>query len=151
MSTDKKVFKDKPCRLCGEVFTPLAPCNLYCSEACSEVRRKQATAEGLERWRKKTCPNYGVGKGGSNVKGRDNPQYKTGKGFLEANRHIFKALVRFCEECGKDLLEARGKNSYCIHHRDHNPSNNPEDYSNWELLCPRCHHLEHGKESHLPN
>jgi hypothetical protein len=30
-----------------------------------------------------------------------------------------------------------------VHHRDHNHDNNPEDGSNWELLCTYCHENEH--------
>ena len=30
-----------------------------------------------------------------------------------------------------------------VHHRDHNHDNNPEDGSNWELLCVFCHDNEH--------
>ncbi len=149
MCTEKR-YKPKECRLCGTVFEPKAPCNLYCGEQCSEVRRQEVQAEGVDRWRKRTCKNYGVGKGGSNKRGRENSQYKTGKGFLAANRQSFKESVRYCESCGKDLLDAEGKNSYCIHHRDHNPGNNPEDFSNWQLLCSRCHHVEHEKHLHLP-
>lgn len=26
-----------------------------------------------------------------------------------------------------------------VHHRDGDPTNNPSDGSNWEVLCPRCH------------
>ncbi len=30
-----------------------------------------------------------------------------------------------------------------VHHRDHNHDNNPNDGSNWELLCVFCHDNEH--------
>lgn len=29
-------FKDKPCRWCEEVFSPLAPSHLYCSDQCKD-------------------------------------------------------------------------------------------------------------------
>lgn len=32
-----------------------------------------------------------------------------------------------------------------MHHIDHNHNNNPEDGSNWELLCIYCHDNEHNK------
>ncbi len=32
-----------------------------------------------------------------------------------------------------------------VHHRDHNHDNNPEDGSNWELLCVYCHDNEHAR------
>lgn len=28
-------FKDKECRNCGVVYTPVSPCNLYCSDDCA--------------------------------------------------------------------------------------------------------------------
>ena len=31
------------------------------------------------------------------------------------------------------------------HHRDHNHDNNPDDGSNWELLCLYCHDNEHAR------
>ena len=32
-----------------------------------------------------------------------------------------------------------------VHHRDHNHDNNPDDGSNWELLCLYCHDNEHAR------
>ena len=32
-----------------------------------------------------------------------------------------------------------------VHHIDHDHTNNPEDGSNWELLCLYCHDHEHSK------
>ncbi|MBL4568066.1 MAG: HNH nuclease family protein [Porticoccus sp.] len=32
-----------------------------------------------------------------------------------------------------------------VHHKDHNHDNNPDDGSNWELLCLYCHDHEHAK------
>jgi uncharacterized metal-binding protein YceD (DUF177 family) len=32
-----------------------------------------------------------------------------------------------------------------VHHRDHNHDNNPQDGSNWELLCLYCHDNEHSR------
>ncbi|MDU6453177.1 MAG: YajD family HNH nuclease [Enterobacter hormaechei] len=32
-----------------------------------------------------------------------------------------------------------------VHHIDHDHTNNPEDGSNWELLCLFCHDHEHSK------
>lgn len=43
-------FKDKPCRNCGELFSPLAPSNLYCSQPCADtcaVRRYLDKTYGL--------------------------------------------------------------------------------------------------------
>ncbi len=35
--------------------------------------------------------------------------------------------------------------NYTVHHIDHDHTNNPEDGSNWELLCLYCHDHEHSK------
>jgi hypothetical protein len=32
-----------------------------------------------------------------------------------------------------------------VHHRDHDHDNNPDDGSNWELLCVYCHDNEHSR------
>jgi hypothetical protein len=36
-----------------------------------------------------------------------------------------------------------------VHHVDHNHDNNPDDGSNWELLCLYCHDEEHSKHENL--
>ncbi len=36
-----------------------------------------------------------------------------------------------------------------MHHIDHNHDNNPNDGSNWELLCIYCHDEEHSKYENL--
>lgn len=143
------MYKIKECKLCNKPFEPLYGAQLYCDDVCKEIRRREALLRSRIEYEKKTTLNYGVGKGGANRKGVDNPMYSSGKGFLAANRKLFKTNVRYCERCGIDLINKEGKNSFCIHHRDHNRKYNPIDFSNWELLCPRCHHLEHDKQTHL--
>jgi hypothetical protein len=32
-----------------------------------------------------------------------------------------------------------------VHHKDHHHDNNPQDGSNWELLCLFCHDNEHSR------
>ena len=34
-----------------------------------------------------------------------------------------------------------------VHHKDVDPTNNPPDGSNWELLCLYCHDHEHGRDA----
>jgi len=47
--------------------------------------------------------------------------------------------------CGRCMREFDNSNvrELTVHHRDHNHDNNPEDGSNWELLCVFCHDNEH--------
>jgi hypothetical protein len=56
-----------------------------------------------------------------------------------------KALRMYPHICGRCGREFSGKrlSELTVHHRDHNHDNNPEDGSNWELLCLYCHDNEH--------
>jgi 5-methylcytosine-specific restriction endonuclease McrA len=58
-----------------------------------------------------------------------------------------RALKLFPHICGRCGREFSGKNlrELTVHHIDHNHTNNPEDGSNWELLCLYCHDHEHEK------
>ena len=49
--------------------------------------------------------------------------------------------------CGRCAREFSGKrlSELTVHHKDHNHDNNPEDGSNWELLCLYCHDNEHSR------
>ncbi|WP_277761083.1 YajD family HNH nuclease [Pseudomonas sp. A34-9] len=48
-----------------------------------------------------------------------------------------KALKMYPHVCGRCTREFSGKrlSELTVHHRDHNHDNNPQDGSNWELLC----------------
>jgi 5-methylcytosine-specific restriction endonuclease McrA len=58
-----------------------------------------------------------------------------------------KALKMFPWVCGRCAREFTRANLHelTVHHRDHNHDNNPEDGSNWELLCLYCHDNEHAR------
>ncbi len=49
-----------------------------------------------------------------------------------------------CGSCGREFSGKRLK-ELTVHHKDHNHQNNPNDGSNWELLCIYCHDHEHEK------
>lgn len=76
----------------------------------------------------------------NHLRGSANPKYKNGIGFFMRASRIYKDSQRYCERCGKDLKDA-GKYLWCVHHRDHDRTHNTGD--NFELLCKRCHQLEH--------
>jgi len=63
------------------------------------------------------------------------------KGYRE------KALKMYPWVCGRCAREFSRENlrELTVHHRDHNHDNNPEDGSNWELLCLYCHDNEHSR------
>lgn len=47
-----------------------------------------------------------------------------------------------CGRCGREFTRENLR-ELTVHHRDHDHDNNPEDGSNWELLCLYCHDNEH--------
>lgn len=58
-----------------------------------------------------------------------------------------KALNMYPWICGRCMREFTRANLHelTVHHRDHNHDYNPEDGSNWELLCVYCHDNEHSR------
>ena len=56
-----------------------------------------------------------------------------------------QALKLYPWVCGRCMREFDHQNlrELTVHHRDHNHDNNPQDGSNWELLCVFCHDNEH--------
>ena len=54
-----------------------------------------------------------------------------------------KLLPHVCAHCGREF-EGRRLRELTVHHKDVDPTNNPPDGSNWELLCLYCHDHEHG-------
>jgi 5-methylcytosine-specific restriction endonuclease McrA len=58
-----------------------------------------------------------------------------------------KALKLYPWICGRcnRTFDQSNLRELTVHHRDHNHDNNPEDGSNWELLCLYCHDNEHAR------
>jgi len=58
-----------------------------------------------------------------------------------------RSLKMYPWVCGRCSREFTRENlqELTVHHRDHNHDNNPEDGSNWELLCLYCHDNEHSR------
>ena len=58
-----------------------------------------------------------------------------------------KALKMYPHVCGRCAREFAGKrlSELTVHHRNHNHDDNPQDGSNWELLCLYCHDNEHSR------
>jgi hypothetical protein len=59
-----------------------------------------------------------------------------------------RALAMYPWVCGRCAREFDRRNVHelTVHHRDHDHDNNPEDGSNWELLCLYCHDNEHARQ-----
>ena len=53
-----------------------------------------------------------------------------------------KLYPHVCGRCGRTFAHSNLQ-ELTVHHRDHNHDNNPDDGSNWELLCLYCHDNEH--------
>ncbi len=60
-----------------------------------------------------------------------------------------KALKMYPWICGRCQREFNQKNlrELTVHHRNHDHDFNPEDGSNWELLCLFCHDNEHSRHT----
>lgn len=74
----------------------------------------------------------------SHLRGKDSPFYKTGIGdFFRYRRELRE---KHCNRCGKDLTRA-SRFQWVVHHKNHDRTCNTED--NFEILCKRCHQIEH--------
>lgn len=131
----------KICKVCHQIYKPSGKCSKYCSVYCRRVveRKKHKEIYTPERVRKQGG-TPGVGKGGKTGSGERNPVYKNGIGIFQEKRKQIRDIRRYCERCGKDLKYV-GRYHWCIHHIDHDRTNNSP--SNWELLCKSCHQIEH--------
>jgi hypothetical protein len=139
--------------VCGNKFQPTGRCAKYCPLCKEEAIRKRNREDRQYRRYKKaiedgTIDRFGVGKGGSQPKGKNSPYYKNGIGYFHKKSSLMKKEIRYCERCGKDLKYAK-HGYWCVHHKDHNRDNNID--SNFELLCKRCHQLEHNCVNNLSN
>ena len=120
---------------------PTGRCSKYCKECKPEMLRLLAIKGTSDyRIRKGLVQKPGSGKGGNPSRGKGDSSYRTGISYFQNSRHRIKTERRYCERCKKDLLEAT-RYEWCIHHRDYNRTNNNDE--NFELLCKRCHQIEH--------
>jgi len=63
------------------------------------------------------------------------------KGYRERALRLFPHI---CARCGREFAGKRLR-ELTVHHKDHDHANNPNNGSNWELLCLYCHDHEHEK------
>ncbi len=49
-----------------------------------------------------------------------------------------------CGRCAREFTRSNLR-ELTVHHRNHDHDYNPEDGSNWELLCVYCHDNEHSR------
>ena len=66
---------------------------------------------------------------------------KREQGYRE---RALKLYPWICGRCTREFTRSNLR-ELTVHHKDHNHDNNPNDGSNWELLCVYCHDEEHTK------
>lgn len=133
-------FKDKECIICTKTYTPTGRCSKYCP-SCRIEQYDKIQRESQKKYLIKKGVKVGVGSGGLTGSGKDNPYYRNGIACVFGKmRKRIKDERRYCERCNKDLKDVT-KYHWCIHHKDHDRTNNVPD--NFELLCKRCHQIEH--------
>lgn len=64
------------------------------------------------------------------------------KGYRERSLKMYPWV---CGRCARTFTRENLR-ELTVHHRDHDHDNNPNDGSNWELLCVYCHDNEHQKQ-----
>lgn len=64
---------------------------------------------------------------------------------LGYREQALKMYPHICGRCGREFNH-KNLHELTVHHRDHNHDNNPDDGSNWELLCLYCHDNEHQRQ-----
>lgn len=135
------------CQRCNNEFTTYA-LNCRRCENCRNIHN----AEYKDKYYKENRVS-GIGSGNAQGLGKNHHTYKSGTGIFR--RIKLESLDVFnCERCGEDLSQViqdkiYGRYFWCVHHKDHNRENN--ELSNLELLCKRCHQLEHKCIDNLPN
>lgn len=65
---------------------------------------------------------------------------------LSYREQALKMYPWVCARCGREFTR-QNQQELTVHHRDHDHDNNPEDGSNWELLCIYCHEDEHARHA----
>ena len=130
----------KKCETCSVEYLGSNP-SRYCLN-CKEIHKLESQRRRTYAYqlRNSLIKNPGVGKGGANLGGTLDSQYKTGISLFRKIGKKIKAEIRYCERCSKDLSNVNNY-SWVIHHIDHDSTNNVE--SNFELLCKSCHQIEH--------
>ena len=119
----------KKCEVCGLEFQPSSNRQKYCTTCKKEKEKLMYAERHKRRYQKK----------GYNQKGENNNNWKHGESSYY-KRIAYEAYGKVCNRCGslKNIV---------VHHKDRNRKNN--DLSNLEVLCKKCHQLEHEHENNL--
>ncbi len=74
----------------------------------------------------------------------ENRRYQDQRATSYRERAI-KMYPWICGRCSREFTRLT-LTELTVHHRDHDHDNNPENGSNWELLCLFCHDNEHQRQ-----
>ena len=66
---------------------------------------------------------------------------KREQGYREKSLKMYPWI---CGRCSREFTQENVR-ELTVHHRNHDHDDNPEDGSNWELLCVYCHDNEHSR------
>jgi hypothetical protein len=71
---------------------------------------------------------------------------------LGYRERALKMYPWICGRCSREFDRSNVR-ELTVHHKNHDHDYNPEDGSNWELLCIYCHDNEHQRqlEAHMGN
>lgn len=135
------------CIDCGETHEKTGRNQKRC-EFCGPIARAATT----KKWMRDPSKNNrftGTGSGAHNTPGEAHPMWNGGESkFVQVLAPAYYQRVRYCERCSIDL-KGVSPAMRAVHHKDHNRKNNDE--SNFELLCKRCHQIEHECWKNFPN
>lgn len=141
------ILNDKQCAHCGVTYTPTGRNSKFCSKSCKYKAKHASYREAMAAAGTPLRPTPGGNPRGR--RGIEHHAYKTGIGLFKAHLSAaYRADVGACERCAVDLRSCR-PGTWAVHHRDHDRTNN--NPANFELLCKRCHQLEHNCTANLPN
>ena len=136
------------CIECGKDTVRTGPAQKRCPE-CRPAANTRIQKAAIKEWNIRTGKFTGTGSGAHNTLGEEHPQWNGGeRKFGQVLAPSYYKKVRYCERCNVDLKGAPPE-FRAVHHKDHNRKNNAE--SNFELLCKRCHQIEHECWRNLPN
>lgn len=118
-------FKQLTCPACHVLFQATGPAAKFCKE-CSEFRQRS-----LAKFHAR-AKRTGAGSGGQNMGAATVHNYRY--------RYLTKLYIKqkgLCTSCKDSFPES----VLLVHHLDEDRNNNVE--TNLELMCKRCHQVEH--------